>query len=225
MIRITDSIRPLLACTIALTGAAVAGTAYPNQAAFIAADGDVSNSLSKVEFATTLGEEPSEKVINKSFKKADADKDESISLSEFLVFEADSKKEGAFIKADADLNGVVSLDEYVAATQGKAPYIVVKKRFLLSDSDDEGSVGVLTLTEWSAKRRKPTKGEFLSFDLANEETVETPLSLTVAEFAGVLPKNTTEEKVQARFDKLDDNEDGFLTKDEWNPGAPKTPAS
>ena len=55
--------------------------------------------------------------------------------------------------------------------------------------------------------------------------METPLSLTVAEFAGVLPKNTTEEKVQARFDKLDDNEDGFLTKDEWNPGAPKTPAS
>ena len=228
MIRITDIRMPLLACTVALSGAAFAGELSAGTQAFITADVNESGDLTKEEFTTTLGEEPSVKKVNKSFKKADRSKDELITLDEYLIFVGEAKpptkKQLAFAAADADENGVLSLEEYVAVFQGKGPYIVAKKRFLLSDSEDEGSIGVLTFEEWTAKRRKPAKGEFLAFDLANEETEETPNSLTPAEFAKVMPKNAKEEKVEIKFNKLDDNEDGFLTKDEWNPGAPKVVA-
>ncbi len=226
MIRITDIRMPLLACTVALSGAAFAGELSPGTQAFNAADANESGDLTKEEFATTLAEGSSEKKINKSFKKADRNKDEVVTLDEYLIFVGEekppTKKQLAFAAADTDENGVLSLEEYVAASQGKGPYIVAKKRFLLSDSEDEGSIGVLTFEEWSGKRRKPAKGEFLAFDLANEETEETPEALTPSEFAKVLPKNTSEEKLEIKFNKLDDNEDGLLTKDEWNPGAPKT---
>lgn len=224
MIRITDIRMPLLACTVALSGAAFAAGAED----FAAADVNEDGVLSKEEFATTLEEGSTEKAINRAFKKADRVKNDELSLYEYLVStgeqEAKPKKEELFNEADGFGDANLTASEYLAATQGKKPFVVAYRAFLVADTDE---VTGISLEEWLAKKKKAPKGQHLAFDLSNQETVETPDTLSLEEFALNYPPNPSEKqiaKITAKFEKLDKDESGELSKSEWNPGAPKTPA-
>lgn len=45
--------------------------------------------------------------------------------------------------------------------------------------------------------------------------------LTIEEFAPTFPQGTTEATIAAKFSQEDETEDDVLSRDEWNPGAPK----
>lgn len=216
----------LLACAVALSGTAMAGVVSPGETAFNTADVDDNNSLTKVEFATTLPEGTSVKAVNKQFKKADLSKNGSISLVEYLVYvgeeEAPPKAELSFDDADQNNNDGIDLEEFVFAAPGKSPISSLIKSFLIADADEND---LLSLEEWTLLKQgkaKPEPGtKFLKFDLVDLDEND---SLTPFEFSLVFPRGTSEDKIEAKFIKLDENEDEVLTRDEWNPGGPKNPA-
>ena len=119
MIRITDIRMPLLACTVALSGAAFAAGAED----FATADANDDSKLDAVEFKTTLADGTSDKKAAKSLKKADRNKHESIPLDEYLIFVGEkkppTKQEQAFATANTTVDAVLTLEEYIAAFQGK----------------------------------------------------------------------------------------------------------
>ena len=217
----------LAALTLATSGASFGGEVSPGTAAFEAADLDVSGSLSLEEFAPTLDEGTSARKAKSLFKKADLDKSGDLSLDEYLIYvgeaEAPTKEALSFAAADTDESGSLDLEEFAGTFKGKTPVIEIRKRFLKADADESNS---LSLDEWTLYKKGKAKGpdgaKYYKFDLAD---IDADDELTVFEFSLTLPQGTDEEKVAAKFDKLDDNEDGVLTRDEWNPGAPKAPAA
>ncbi len=52
----------------------------------------------------------------------------------------------------------------------------------------------------------------------NTADLDATNSLTPDEFAGVYPPKVKPAVVLKKFAGLDDNDDGLLTRDEWNPG-------
>ncbi|WP_035601163.1 hypothetical protein [Haloferula sp. BvORR071] len=221
----TNSRNALIACAIALSGAASAGVLTPGAAAFAAADVDVSSALNKAEFTTTLEVGASAKTVNRQLAKADLSKNGSISLVEYLVFVGEQESPGkeALSFADADGNHNLSLDinEFYWATLSKAPIIAMIKNFRIADTDDNH---LLSLEEWTLFKQGKAKPEpgtrFLKFDLADYSEDN---KLSLEEFSYVYPRGAAGAKVTAKFAKLDANEDAVLTRDEWNPGGPKAP--
>ncbi|WP_367873228.1 EF-hand domain-containing protein [Luteolibacter sp. Populi] len=216
----------LLACAVALPGTALAGAPTAGELEFAAADiAPADGSLNKEEFTTTLPEGSKPKFVNKQFKKANFVKSESLTLEEYLVYigdiEAPTKQELSFRVADLNLNGGIDLAELNTATPGKSPFINIVKTFLIADDDANDELSRAEWTLLKTGKAKPAKGEkFLKFVLADANENN---QLTNLEFASTFPRGTVQAKVDVKFDKLDKNDDTFLTRDEYNPGAPKTP--
>jgi len=224
----TDNIRTrvsIIACSLALGGVALAGAPSAGTVKFTTADVDVSSSLTKVEFTTTLDAGIPAKKVNKEFKKADRDRNAAISLNEYLIYIGEvvppTKEELSFTEADTVIDGSLSLAEFTATIPGKSPLSDVFVRFLKADADVSSS---LSLAEWTLYKKGKAKGtpgvKYLKFDLADRDGNDV---VTLDEFATVFPRGTAVAKLTAKLAKLDDNDDGSLTPDEWNPGAPKAP--
>ncbi len=197
-----------------------------NTARFEAADDDRSGSLTLAEFTTTVGHgHPPEEVILKKFTRADANDDDLVSLQEFLAYKQDHQEDeieddiehdvNRFNGADTDDDGFLTYDEFKPTVPGKRPEIRVRERFLLADANNDDLV---SLEEWLAFKNDEDETDdetFRKFDLADTDAND---ELTLDEFADVFPPGMLMETVIKKFNNKDDNEDGVLTRDEWNPG-------
>jgi hypothetical protein len=214
----------MAAIALTVSGAAFAGTPSAGTTAFNTADADVSGGLTLEEFTTTLAEGTTAKKASAQFKKADADDSGLISLNEYLIYlgeiEPPTKEELSFAAADADHNESLTLEEFAATITGKQAPIETFKRFLKADADE---LNGLSLEEWTLYKKGKAKGPegatYYKFDLADRNPTDD--ELTLAEFALTFPLNTKEATIAAKFAKEDEDESGTLTRDEWNPGAPK----
>ncbi|MES2475829.1 MAG: hypothetical protein V4640_08615 [Verrucomicrobiota bacterium] len=193
-----------------------------NTSKFESADADGSGSLDFTEFSTTLNDHAPAKQVTKKFNRADADSDDLVSLEEWLAYKSDLEEEdeieehtARFEEADTDLDGFVSYDEYIASSPGKKPLIQVRKKFLKIDTDADK---LITLEEWlAAEDDSPddsgkTPRKFVLADLDDNG------ELTFDEFTTTYPRKTKLKPILKKFEKLDDNGDEVLTRDEWNPG-------
>ena len=218
----------MAAIALTLTGAAFAGGSE-GTTAFNTADADVSGDLTLVEFTTTLEEGTSAQKAAREFKKADSDKSGLISLDEYLIYigevQPPTKEELSFDAADENNDNAISLAEFEDTFTGKQAPIEIFKRFLKADADE---LNGLSLEEWTLYKKGKAKGPegatYYKFDLADalgEENGE----LTLEEFALTFPKGTKEATIAAKFAKEDEDDNDVLTRDEWNPGAPKQSAA
>jgi Ca2+-binding EF-hand superfamily protein len=214
--RKTAVLRTLVAASALACATAEAG--LDANADFIAADLDVSGSLSVDEFTTTLDADLSVRAVNRAFRSADANRDLSIQLNEYLLFTGtytpENRLDRQFYLADVSIDGSLDFEEYVDSRPGRAPLIVLRRQFLQADADDDDAI---SLEEWIAFRtgQTPANGGLSVFELAD---VDADGEVDPAEFASVYPRGFAEVRLMAKFNKLDDNEDGVLTTDEWNPG-------
>ncbi len=194
---------------------------------FNTADLDVSGALSETEFSTAFSSGLSRGKLKKQFRVADTDRSKDISLPEYLSFRAaailkDRNADPAlkFEVADVDVDGFLSLEEFVVLVPGKRPLIEVRKRQLAADADDDNLVTLDEYLDYVASPQPDTSGiPFLKFDLADLDDND---ELTVEEFAGVYPPAVKPAVIDKKFGSVDDNDDGVLTRDEWNPGGPKS---
>jgi hypothetical protein len=215
----------MAAIALTVSGAAFAGSPAPSAGttAFNTADADVSSSLNLEEFTTTLAEGTTAKKASREFKKADTDKSGLISLNEYLIYigevQAPTKEELSFADADADENGSLNLEEFSDTITGKQAPIETFKRFLKADADENEAI---SLEEWTLYKKGKAKGPdgatYYKFDLADLNGDD---QLDLHEFALTFPQGTKEATIAGKFAKEDANEDDVLTRDEWNPGAPK----
>lgn len=213
----------LAAISLTLTGSVFAGIISPGTAAFNTADADTSGSLTLEEFTATLAEGTTAQKAKRAFKKADGDKSGGVTLPEYLIHvgeaQAPTKEELSFAAADANENGSLDLEEFADTFTGKTAPIEIRKRFLKADADVSGA---LSLEEWTLHKKGKAKGpdgvKYYKFDLAdlNEDN-----ELTIEEFALAFPQGTKESAIAVKFAKKDKNDNGVLTRSEWNPGAPK----
>ena len=208
---------------VSLTLFATAGTQPTLTDQFNTADADTSGALSEAEFAALYEPALKKGRLKKAFRSADADKDKEVILEEWLAFRrAEILKnprkapEAAFEVADADLSGALDLFEFAPLVPGKKPLIVKRVRFLMADADDDDLVSP---EEWLAYQERPqpdTSGLPLrKFDLAD---LDESGDLDVDEFAHVFPPAVKPQVVEKKFSGQDDDEDGLLTREEWDPG-------
>jgi Ca2+-binding EF-hand superfamily protein len=213
----------MAAAALTLTGAALAGDPSAGTVAFNTADANTSGGLDLAEFTTTLEEGTSAQKASREFKKADTDKSGLISLSEYLIYigeiEAPTKEELSFDAADENNDNSISLGEFEDTFTGKQAPIEIFKRFLKADANENEG---LSLEEWTLYKKGKAKGpegaKYYKFDLADRDN---NAELTIEEFALTFPQGTKEETIAAKFAKEDENDNLRLTRDEWNPGAPK----
>lgn len=219
--------------TIGLTSALVLGLAAPALAgiappttgeAFLAADLDASGGLSKTEFATFLEAGLTTKEINSAFKNADVNRSKEVTLLELRYHlgevELPTKNEISFEAADNDGNGFLDRGDFnLAVGHLRSRGIDLLRRFLQADVSNDGRI---TLDEWSVyltgKAKGPEGASFLVFDLLDQYKDE---KISSGEYTWFYTGETRQSKIAAAFYKLDKNEDGYLTRDEWNPGAKK----
>lgn len=216
--------RPLLlAATCLVSSGATAFAVDPTQAIFAVADVDASASLSQAEFTTTLASGVSAKVAKSTFKKADLNSDGELRYFEFQVYRGDVARPGKieleFRLADYSGDGLLSFEEFISTGPSKWPWIESLKRFLIADANQNQT---LTLTEYTAYRNgqatPPSGVSLLKFDLAD---LNDDGHLEIEEFAWTVPPASSIAKLEAKFNKLDKNDDGVITRNEWNPGVPK----
>jgi Ca2+-binding EF-hand superfamily protein len=206
-------------------GGVVGGTLA---AEFNAADTDVSGGLSETEFSTAYSEGLSKGKLKKQFRAADADKSRDVSLEEYLAFRSaailkDKNADPAlkFEVADLDIDGFLSLEEFAVLVPGKKPLIEKRKRHLMADADDDDLVTLDEFLNYVESPQPDTSGiPFLKFDLADLDSND---ELTVEEFAGVYPPAVKPQVIEKKLAGRDANDDGVLTRDEWNPGGPAAP--
>lgn len=191
-------------------------------AKFEAADADASGGLTLAEFSTTFsGGTRASKILEK-FNKADTSNDDSVSLAEWLVYKDDTIPENEnddtakFNAADSDSNGSLTYDEFATTLAGKKSEVEIRARFLKADTDDDNLV---SLAEWNVYKNDnlpdDSNNRPRAFDLAD---VDASGDITPDEFAGFFKPKTKPSSIQKKFDKYDRNDDGVLTRDEWNPG-------
>jgi Ca2+-binding EF-hand superfamily protein len=216
---------PLLAAAALFAAPAHAGILDPN-AVFVAADLDVSGSLTLAEFTTTLDAGISVRAATKKFNSADRNVDGSIDLNEYLIFTgtipAPTRIEELFDEADADVDGSLSFDEFAATFNAKASIVSIRRFFVRADADVSGT---LSEEEWQTYKQggrglgaaTASIFELADFD-ANGE-------LTLTEYGYVFPRTAASAKILVKFNKLDDDEDGVLTPEEYNPGVRRGGAS
>ena len=212
------------AFALTLTGAAFAGELSPGTIAFNTADANDNGSLDLTEFTTTLAEGTKPQKAARDFKKADTDKDALISLTEYRTFigelQPPTKEEISFDAANTDVEDLgLSLEEFADTFKGNTAPIEIIKRFLKADADEND---FLSLEEWTLYKKGKAKGpegaKYYKFDLADRDN---DARLYPAEFALTFSQNTKEATIVKKFVKEDADESGYLTRDEWNPGAPK----
>jgi Ca2+-binding EF-hand superfamily protein len=195
---------------------------------FNTADADTSGALSEVEFSTAYSTGLSRGKLKKQFRTADTDKNREISLEEYLAFRAAAilKDPNAdpslkFEVADLDIDGFLSLQEFAVLVPGKKPLIEKRKRHLMADADDDDLVTLDEFLNYVESPQPDTSGiPFLKFDLADLDSND---ELTTEEFAGVYPPAVKPEVIDRKLAGRDANEDGVLTRDEWNPGGTTAP--
>ncbi len=191
-------------------------------AKFEAADADDSGSLTLAEFTNTFSSGTRASKILEKFNKADTNNDDSVSLAEWLVYKDDSIPENEdddtakFNAADNDSSGFLTYDEFATTLAGKKSEVEIRARFLKADTDDDNLV---SLAEWNVYKNDnlpdDSNNRPRAFDLAD---VDTSGDLTPDEFAGFFKPKTKPSSIQKKFDKYDRNDDGVLTRNEWNPG-------
>lgn len=193
---------------------------------FESADADSSGDLTLAEFTTLLPNKmPEAQVLNK-FAAADTNDDELVTLDEWNAFREDEADETEkltirFNEADLDADGFLTYDEFTPLVPGKRPLIEVRKRFLKADADDDLLV---SLDEWLASKDDSLPDEpvkFRKFDLAD---LDGDGVLALDEFATTFPRKTPAKTIQRKFNKEDEDDDGFISRSEWNPGGGKKPS-
>jgi Ca2+-binding EF-hand superfamily protein len=202
-----------------------AGILDPN-AVFIAADLDVSGSLTLAEFTTTLDAGISVRASTKKFNSADRNLDGSIDLNEYLIFTgtipAPTKIEELFDEADADADGSLSFDEFTATFNAKISIVGIRRFFVRADGDVSGTISE---EEWEAYKRGPRGQGSATLSVFELADFDANGELTLTEYGYVFPRTAAAAKIQVKFDKLDDDDDGVLTTAEYNPGVRRNPAS
>lgn len=217
----------LAAIALGLSGSTLAAApASPGTIAFNTADADHSGILSFQEFVSTLPIRTTYGKAELKFKKADRDRSGGITLSEYLVYvgeeEPPTKEELSFAAADEDDNGTLDEEEFAATFSAPLAPIQIRLRFLKADADE---IDGLSLEEWTLFKKGKAKGKegvkYTKFDLADLDNDD---ELTIEEFALTFAPSTKEATIAAKFAKEDEDENDVLTRDEWNPGAPKESA-
>jgi hypothetical protein len=213
----------LAAIALAFSGSALAAAVSPGTTAFNVADADTSGILSFEEFVTTLPVRTTYGKASFKFKKADLDQSGGITLPEYLIYvgeeEAPTKEELSFAAADEDENGSLDLEEFSATFTAPLAPIQIRLRFLRADADETDALSPEEWTQFKKGKARSADGvKYTKFDLAdlNEDD-----QLTLEEFALTYPPGTKEDVIADKFALEDENDDSFLTRDEWNPGAPK----
>lgn len=209
----------VLSCASPLFGHDGAHGGGDDTTKFNTADLDVSGTLSSAEFSTTFSTLTPRGQIKSAFKKADGNRNGSLTLEEWLAYREGTFEHQETLKfdaADADSSGFLTLTEFAPTQPTNKPFIMTRAAFLGADHDDDG---LISLDEWLEHRENgfhDSHGVSLGkFDLADLDATN---SLTPDEFAGVYPPKVKAAVVLKKFAGLDDNDDGLLTRDEWNPG-------
>jgi Ca2+-binding EF-hand superfamily protein len=216
----------LAAATLGLSGSALAVAVSPGTTAFNTADADHSGLLSWQEFVSTLPIKTTYGKADLKFKKADRDASAGITLPEYLVYVGEeappTKEELSFAAADEDDNGFIDSEEFAASFSAPLAPIQIRLRFIKTDADESNHISP---EEWTLFKKGKAKGEegvkYTKFDLADLNNDD---ELTIDEFALTFAPSTKEATIAAKFAKEDADDSGFLTRDEWNPGAPKESA-
>jgi Ca2+-binding EF-hand superfamily protein len=209
----TRFLAPLLA--LSTLGTAVAGIDF---SVFTAADVDLSGSLSTSEFNTTLDAGLSLRAQARAFRSADANRDLSIQLNEFLLFDgtldANTRLERRFYLADVAVDGSLTFEEFATTFRARFSLVNIRRLFLRADVDLNGS---LTLQEYLDLRRGQTpQGQvYTIFQLADFNGNG---EVTLAEFGNWFPQTASDVAIGVRFGRLDVDLNGVLTTTEWNPG-------
>lgn len=208
-----------LACTAPLSAHDGDHGGGDDTAKFNAADLDLSGSLSPAEFASTFSTLTPRGQIKSAFKKADGNRNGTLSLEEWLAYRETTFEHQQALKfdaADTDASGFLTLQEFAPTRPDNKPFIMTRAAFLAADHDDDN---LISLEEWLEHAGKGSDhGHGVSsgkFDLADLDGSD---SLTPDEFAGIYPPKVKPVVVLKKFAALDDNDDGLLTRDEWNPG-------
>jgi Ca2+-binding EF-hand superfamily protein len=215
----------LLKSWAVLIGSAVMATTSAkadDTSRFETADADSSGSLTLAEFKNALPGKQPPHVVEKKFNHADADDNNLVDLAEWLAFREEVEQEitdkekhtARFNEADLDDDGFLSYEEFRATVKGKKPLIEVRKRYLRADTSGDLQI---SLDEWldmsGDDLEKPFKHtKFALADLNGDN------QLTPEEFATTFPRKTPRKTVLKKFNNEDENDDGYLTRDEWNPG-------
>ena len=188
-----------------------------NNAIFVAADIDLSGSLSVGEFTTTLTTGIGASAALRKFKAADRNLNGSVQLNEFLIFTgtipAPSKAETAYEIIDVNANGSVTFEEFTDAAKPKFSIVKIRRDFLRADANGDASITLAEYISFKAGAYDHTPiSIFTLADVNEDDEVDT------IEFGYSYPRGTSEAKIIARFQSKDDNDDGVLTRAEWNPG-------
>lgn len=194
---------------------------------FETADADSSGDLTLAEFKNLLPAKMPEAQVLAKFAAADTNGDELVTLDEWKAFREDEKDDTAkqtdrFNAADLDADGFLTYDEFIPLIPGKRPLIQVRKAFLKADTDLDLLV---SLDEWLAFKDDTLPDEPMKvrkFDLAD---LDGDGVLTLDEFTTTFPRKTPAKTIARKFNKEDENDDGFISRDEWSPGDGKKPSS
>ena len=138
-------------------------------------------------------------------------------MNEYLIFTgtipAPSKAEEQFSFADLNGNGSLTYDEFTATAKERASVVSIRRNFFRADANADSSV---SLAEWVDFRSGDSPRTTLTiFELADLDGND---ELTPQEYGNFFARGTAMSKIAARFSTKDDNDDGVLTRDEWNPG-------
>ncbi|MCW1886014.1 hypothetical protein OKA04_14850 [Luteolibacter flavescens] len=189
----------------------------PSNPIFLTADVDLSGTLTIGEYTTTLKAGIGVNAAARKFKSADRNLNGSIDLREFLIsikaIPTPSKAETQFEIADANTNGSLTVDEFAANYNARLSVVKLRQHYLRADANADGSV---TLPEYLSFRSGDyDKTKITIFTLAD---VNADNELDPEEFGYYYARGTAETKIIIQFQKRDANDDGVLTRDEWNPG-------
>lgn len=218
-----------VACAVSMTATSFArggddDSPADDAAKFEAADANNDDALTLAEFTATFSRGTRASKILEKFNKADTDNNDSVSLAEWTIYKDDTIPENEnenddtakFNAADANSDGSLTLDEFATTLAGKKSAVEIRARFLKADTDDNDLV---SLAEWGVYKNDnlpdDSNGRPRAFDLADLDASD---DLTPDEFAGYFAPKTKPSAIQKKFDKYDRNDDGVLTRDEWNPG-------
>ncbi len=121
--------------------------------------------------------------------------------------------EAKFNAADTNHDAALSLSEFAAAQSPGKPLVEARRKFLSADTDANNSISLAEWTAYKNDRGPDDNPHYDKFDLADLNGNGT---LTLAEFAGTRSPNTNPTSVGKKFGKLDKNDDGLLSRSEFN---------
>ncbi|RYD46056.1 MAG: hypothetical protein EOP83_30290, partial [Verrucomicrobiaceae bacterium] len=129
------------------------------------------------------------------------------------VLPAPTKAETAFEIADGNVNGSLTWEEYITLEKERTSIVTIRRNYLRADADADTNV---TLAEYIAfKAGDYDRTRLSTFTLAD---VDANNEVDVTEFGYAYARGTAEAKIIVKFEKKDTNDDGVLTRAEWNPG-------